>query len=90
MGGACPPRDRRRRRRLGPRDQTHGEDITERERQVGRLVAEDLTNRQIGAILFITPKTVEYHLRSLYSKLAVGSRTDLARRFAPARIDAAI
>jgi len=94
--GALPWAERARREiaaageRLGPREQTHGEHITERELQVGRLVAEDLTNRQIGAILFITPKTVEYHLRSLYSKLAVGSRTDLARRFAPTRLDAAI
>lgn len=71
--------------RLRPRDETPGEDLTEREVQVGQLVAEGLTNRQIGSALFVTPKTVEYHLRSLYSKLAVQSRTDLARRFAPAR-----
>jgi len=61
-----------------------------RELQVGRLVGEGLTNRQIGSVLFVSPKTVEYHPRSLYSKLAVRSRSDLARPFAMARGDKAV
>lgn len=69
--------------RLG--DEKPSDGLTEREVQVGQLVADGLTNRQIGSALFISPKTVEYHLRSLYSKLAAGSRTDLARRFASTR-----
>ena len=94
--GALPWAERARREigaageRLRPREEMPAEGLTERELQVGRLVAEELTNRQIGAALFITPKTVEYHLRSLYSKLAARSRTELARRFAPTLRDGAV
>jgi DNA-binding NarL/FixJ family response regulator len=37
-----------------------------------------LTNRQIAAELFVTAKTVEYHLTSIYRKLSISSREDLA------------
>ncbi|NJO82830.1 MAG: hypothetical protein HC828_08425 [Blastochloris sp.] len=54
--------------------------LTERQRQVLRLVADGQTNKQISAALGISENTVESHMRTLFAKFGVNSRTVLARR----------
>jgi DNA-binding CsgD family transcriptional regulator len=43
------------------------------------LVADGKTNREVGAQLFLSPKTIEWHLGHIYRKLGIGSRAELAR-----------
>ncbi|GAA2269024.1 LuxR family transcriptional regulator [Streptomyces roseiscleroticus] len=57
---------------------TAGE-LTAQEAQIVRLVREGLTNPEIGARIFISPRTVEWHLRNIFGKLAVTSRRQLQR-----------
>jgi DNA-binding CsgD family transcriptional regulator len=53
------------------------ESLTPSERRVADLAAAGLTTRRIAESLFVTPKTVEYHLRHTYQKLDISSRTQL-------------
>ena len=53
--------------------------LTESERRVAELAASGLTNREIAAKLFISPKTVEVNLSRVYRKLGIRSRAELAR-----------
>ena len=54
------------------------ESLTPRERHVGELAAKGLTTRAIAELLFVTPKTVEFHLRHVYQKLDITSRSEIA------------
>ena len=55
------------------------EDLTPQERQIAQLACEGLSNPEIGARLFLSPRTVEWHLRKVFTKLGIGSRRDLAQ-----------
>jgi len=56
-------------------------DLTSQERQIAKLLASGRTTREAAAALFLSPKTVEYHLRHVYWKLGIRSRQELAERF---------
>jgi DNA-binding CsgD family transcriptional regulator len=51
--------------------------LSTREQQVATAIASGLTNRQAGRLLFVSPKTIEYHLGWVYRKLQIGSRRQL-------------
>jgi DNA-binding NarL/FixJ family response regulator len=53
--------------------------LTERELQVARMIVDRRTNAEIAAALFLSPKTVESHVRNLFHKLSVSSRVEVAR-----------
>jgi DNA-binding CsgD family transcriptional regulator len=65
--------------RIGGRTAARDE-LTPTERRVAKLAGEGRSNREIAAELYVTQKTVEFHLRHVYAKLGVRSRTELARR----------
>lgn len=56
-------------------------ELTAQQQQIARLVAEGATNREVAAHMFISPRTVEHHLRGIFRKLNIRSRVDLARLF---------
>jgi len=59
---------------MKPRD-----DLTAQELQIAHLAREGLSNPEIGARLFISLRTVEYHLHKVFTKLGISSRAHLDR-----------
>jgi DNA-binding CsgD family transcriptional regulator len=71
-------------RRIGHRVQRRSQpggvaSLTQRELEIARRIVDRRTNRQIAEELFLSPKTVETHIRSIFGKLDAASRVDVAR-----------
>jgi len=64
------------------RQSEQSETLTDAERRIAELVASGMSNREVGAKLFISAKTVEVHLSKIYRKLGIRSRSELGWRIA--------
>jgi DNA-binding CsgD family transcriptional regulator len=54
-------------------------DLTPMERKVAQLVSTGLSNKDVAAQCWVSPRTVAFHLRNVFAKVAVSSRTELAQ-----------
>jgi DNA-binding CsgD family transcriptional regulator len=61
--------------------------LTPQKAQIAQLASDGLTNQEIGAQLFLSPRTVEWHLRKSYTKPGIRSRRELRRRLADPGMD---
>jgi DNA-binding CsgD family transcriptional regulator len=57
------------------------DELTPQELQIAHLLAAGKTTREAAAAVFLSPKTIEYHLRNVYRKLGINSREELAATF---------
>jgi DNA-binding CsgD family transcriptional regulator len=60
-------------------------EMTDRETEVAHLIEQGMTNAEIAAELFITPKAVEYHLGNIYAKFGLKGRQQLRRLLSDSR-----
>jgi DNA-binding CsgD family transcriptional regulator len=68
--------------RMGRQTPRPADQLTPQELRIALAVAEGATNREVAARLFLSPKTVEFHLGNVYRRLGIRSRRDLIRLFA--------
>lgn len=61
------------------RDPSALDELTPQELQVARFVAQGLSNRAVAEQLFLSPRTIDFHLRNVFSKLSIASRNELPR-----------
>jgi DNA-binding CsgD family transcriptional regulator len=68
--------------RLGPRKVMPSEQLTAQELEIAVLVGQGQRSKQVAATLFLSVRTVEFHLTRVYRKLGVATRAELASRLA--------
>jgi DNA-binding CsgD family transcriptional regulator len=66
------------------------DDLTAQERQIAEMARDGLSNPEIGARLFLSPRTVEWHLRHVFAKLGIKSRRALPRALGQAESEPAV
>jgi DNA-binding CsgD family transcriptional regulator len=73
-----------------PRDASTIDVLTPQELQIALLLTGGKTTREAAAALFLSPKTVEYHLRHIYQRLGIHSRDELTQRLHPGQLPSAV